>query len=49
MVRADPPVCALCEFIVKYADNLFIQNKTEQQIVTALGMAKLYSKKIKVS
>ena len=39
MARADPPLCSLCQFIVKYADNLIIQNKTEQQIVTALGMA----------
>ena len=35
--KADPPLCILCEFIVKYADNLLIQNKTEWQIVTALG------------
>ena len=36
-IKADPPLCILCEFIVKYADNLLIQNKTEQQIILALG------------
>ena len=35
--KPDPSLCILCEFIVKYADNLLIQNKTEWQIVTALG------------
>jgi hypothetical protein len=36
-VKADPPLCTLCEYVVQYADNLIQQNKTEQQIIKDLG------------
>jgi len=36
-LKADPPLCTLCEFVVNYADNLLKKNETEQQIIKSLG------------
>ena len=37
-LKADPPLCTLCEFVVTYADNLLKNNQTEQQIVKSLEL-----------
>ena len=37
-LKADPPLCTLCEFVVTYADNLLQKNQTEQQIVKSLEL-----------
>jgi hypothetical protein len=36
-VKADPPLCTLCQFVVQYADNLLKNNATEAQVIKSLG------------
>jgi hypothetical protein len=39
-VKADPPLCTLCQFVVQYADNLLKNNATEAQVIKSLGKFK---------
>ena len=41
-MRADPPLCILCQYAVQYADTLLENNATEAQIIKGLGEAENY-------
>ncbi len=43
-MRADPPLCILCQYAVQYADTLLENNATEAQIIKGLGKAENYFK-----
>ena len=36
-VKADPPLCTLCQYAVQYAETLLKNNATEAQIIKAMG------------
>ena len=36
-VKADPPLCTLCQYVVQYAETLLKNNASEAQIIKAMG------------